>query len=70
MERFGVAVGDATLREAVAVIQSGKAKLIRRQSLRVTIWELEIHGLPTRVVYDKNTKEIVTILRTGEEVLP
>lgn len=60
-------MGDETLRQAVLAIQGGKAKFIRKQSNRVTLWELPINDVLTRVAYDKNTKEIITILRPGEE---
>jgi len=66
-ERFGISVGDETLREVVLAIQQGKATFVRKQSNRVTLWEVMIHDILTRVVYDKNTKEIITILRPGDE---
>ena len=67
VERFGIPVGDETLRQAVQEIQAGTATFIRKQSNRVTLWELKIHDLLARVAYDKNTKEIITILRPGDE---
>lgn len=67
VERFGIPVGDETLRQAVLDIQQGRAKPIRKQSLRVTLFELMIHDILVRVAYDKNTKEIITILRPGDE---
>lgn len=67
VERFGIPVGDETLRKVVLEIQQGKATFIRKQSNRVTLWEVMIHDLLTRVAYDKNTKEIITILRPGDE---
>lgn len=67
VERFGIPVGDETLRRAVESIQSGAAKFIRRSSNRVTLWELPINEVLVRVAYDKNTKEIITIFRPGDE---
>lgn len=67
VERFGIPVGDETLRKVVAAIQAGSAKFIRKQSNRVTLWEYPIHDVLARIAYDKKTKEIITILRPGDE---
>ena len=67
VERFGIPVGDETLRQVVLAIQQGKAEFHDKQSNRVTRWHTEIHGMRVLVCYDKNTKEIITILRPGDE---
>lgn len=67
VERFGIPVGDETLRQVVLAIQQGKAKFIKRQTNRITVFELLIHEQMARVVYDSHRKEIVTILRPGDE---
>lgn len=67
-QRFGVNVGTETLRAAVTAIQSGQAKHIETQSNRISVHELEIHGILMRVVYDKHRKEIVTVLRPGGQL--
>lgn len=67
VERFGIPIGDETIREIVAAIQKGTATFIAKQSNRVTLWELKIHDQLARVAYDKHTKEIITVLRPGDE---
>jgi Na+/H+-translocating membrane pyrophosphatase len=64
-ERLGVHVGNETLREIVQAIQKGQAKFICRESNRVTVFEYPVHDIPAWVVYDKHTKQIVTILKPG-----
>lgn len=66
LERFGIPVGDETLRKAVEEIQNGTAKFVRRSTLRVSLFELTIHNILVQVAYDKRTKEIITIYRPGE----
>lgn len=67
LERFGVSPSDQDLRQAVLAIQQGKAKLIRKQSKRVTVWELMLLEWLVWVAYDKFTKEITTVMRPREE---
>lgn len=43
-------------------IQTGKATFVERQSLRITVWIVEVLGRPMKAVYDKRRKEIVTYL--------
>lgn len=70
LERVGFAIGERAIREMVRRIQEGEATFVRRQSNRVTLWEVEVpeeDGRKVRCVYDKRTKEIVTVLPTVEE---
>ena len=67
LERFGFPVGDDTLRGIVALIQKGAAGFHRKDSNRVTLWNVLIHGFPARVAYDKNTKEIITVMRPEDD---
>jgi len=61
-ERFGIPVGDETLRQVVLAIQQGKADFYDKQSNRVTRWQVEIHGVLVLVCYDKHRKQIITTL--------
>jgi len=45
-----------------ANMKKGTAKFIERQSLRVSVWEVDIAGERRRVVYDSNRKQLVTVL--------
>jgi hypothetical protein len=66
-ERFGVELTDGDLRTAVQAIHQGKAKHIRTQSKRVTVWELTILEHLVWVTYNNITKEISTVMRPHEE---
>lgn len=43
-------------------IQEGKAKLVRKESNRVGVFEVTLEGALVQVVYDKERKTIVTVL--------
>ncbi len=62
LERTGKVLTTADLVAIVGQIQQGKAKLVRRQSNRVSLWDAEHKGEKVRVIYDRRTKEIVTVL--------
>jgi hypothetical protein len=61
-ERYGLTVNRHDLRDMVALIQGGHARMIERQSHRVTVWDLTFHGKEIRVVYDNLRKVVVTAL--------
>jgi len=42
--------------------------LIKKQSIRVGVWDVEYEGILYRVVYDKNRKQIITVI-FGKEVI-
>jgi hypothetical protein len=44
------------------MIRGGEAKFVRRNSNRVTVWDLDYHGERLRVVYDKQRDIPVTVL--------
>ena len=69
VERFGAAIGDTGLAKIVAQIQNGQAKFVERQSLRISVWEIDYHGQRCNVVYDKQRKTIVTFLFTDDSPL-
>lgn len=62
-ERFGVVFGPQESAAVVAAIRAGKATFVRRQSNRVTVFAVEVDGRPAHAVYDKHTKQVVTLMR-------
>lgn len=63
LERYGFEINQAA---AIQKIQAGKARFIERQSLRITLWEVEAAGKRVKVVYDSKRKTIVTALPADE----
>jgi|FLYL01.1.fsa_nt_gi uncharacterized alkaline shock family protein YloU len=49
--------------ELVAQIRAGAATLLERQSARVRLYLVNVHGKEIPVVYDRIRKQIVTALR-------
>jgi ribosomal protein L2 len=66
-ERLGIDLNRHVRRELINKIQRGNLKFIKKQSLRVSIFEAEIEGKICHLVYDKNRKKLVTVLLAGEE---
>lgn len=62
MERYGLTLNREQYGELVKKIQRGNARLMQKQSLRVSVWEIEIRGFKVLVVYDKKRHNIVTFL--------
>lgn len=59
-KRFGLNLSKALRSEIINIIQAGKATPVKRQSLRIGLFEICIRGKKIIVVYDKNSKEIVS----------
>lgn len=59
LERFGMVFDTA---EAIRKIQSGRARFVKRQSNRVTLWALEMGGKEVVAVYDKLRHTIATVM--------
>ena len=60
--RFDISLNSNQYTQLVNRIKKGKAEFVRRQSNRVTLWDIEFEGNLIRVVYDKKTSAIVTAL--------
>ena len=60
-ERFGIGVNIDALAK---LIQQNRGTFVERQSLRVSVWDVEYKGTVLRVVYDKKRGMPVTILNT------
>jgi hypothetical protein len=63
VQRKGFVLSKRIHNGLVSVIKRNEAKFIRRQSNRVTVWEVIFEDINYRVVYDKNRKLIVTVLK-------
>lgn len=62
-ERYGLEVGRATRDEIRSTIRGGRARLVRRQSLRVGVFDVPLaDGFTVRVVWDRTRGTIVTFL--------
>lgn len=61
-QRYGISMNRDSLRQLIVQIQAGKARVLERQSLRVSVLELCIDGNPIPLVYDHKRKTIVTFL--------
>lgn len=65
LERIGVLLNEA---ELVRKIQNQELEFIERQSNRKTVYRLEYLGNFYRIIYDKNRKQIITVLyEIGEQ---
>ena len=61
-ERYDLELHQDAEASIIRAIQGGEAKFIRRQSYRVSIFEVEHEGRTLPVVYDRKRKTIATIL--------
>lgn len=61
-ERYGLVVNKDTRRKLLECIWNGRTTFVMKQSLRVSVFDVEFEGETYRVVYDKIRKEIVTFL--------
>ena len=62
IQRLGVNLTSQLHNELTRQIQSGKLQCIEKQSNRVSVFLMEVEGQEAKIVYDKNTKNIVTVL--------
>lgn len=61
-QRYGIHFGNEENREAVRQIQRGEAKLIERQTNRVSVWRVKIEDVDIPVCYDAHRKSVITCL--------
>lgn len=61
-QRLGVSLNSDELRDVARLIRSGESYPIERQSNRVVLHLVFVCDEWMKVVYDKNTKNIVTFL--------
>lgn len=68
-KRFDISLNENQYTQLINRIKKGQADFVKRQSNRVTIWDLEFEGHDIRVVYDKKTSAIVTALYPNQQLL-
>lgn len=59
---FGNVEAQVVLLETIEKIQNQKAKFVRRETTRVSVWNVEILGRLCQVKYDKKRKEIENLV--------
>lgn len=69
-ERFGFELNRDKHRDIVSMIQGNSAKFVEKQSNRVSVWDVEYHGILMRVVYDKSRGQIITLLHKDGYLSP
>jgi len=63
IQRLGITLSSQLHDELVRQIQKKEAKLIEKQSNRVSVFMVDVgEGREAKVVYDKNSKNLVTVL--------
>jgi hypothetical protein len=62
LERYGIQATNEDIKKYVQMIQEGRGRIVMKQSLRVSVWDLFINEKTLRVAYDKNRKELITAL--------
>ncbi len=62
VERVGIIFNERKNQEVVQMIQNKQAEFVRKQSKRVSIWDVCYEGVEMRVAYDKDRKVIVTVM--------
>lgn len=62
LERYGLQATNEDIQKYVQMIQEGRGKMVMKQSLRVSVWDLSVNEKTIRVAYDKNRKELITAL--------
>jgi len=80
LERFGVRLTPRLRQELITQITTGKAAFVEKQSNRVSVFKVAFTPQPSecsgidpkamvvQVIYDSNTKNIVTALRDGMKI--
>ncbi len=61
-ERFGTDINKCFRRDLVDLVASGKLPIIRKQSNRVYVYEIDLNGQKAQLVYDKMRKVPITFL--------
>lgn len=62
LARTGLNIGPRQQELIVQKIASGNAEFVRKQSNRVSVFDVEYEEMTLRVVYDKHRKSLATIM--------
>lgn len=61
-QRHRVKFSSAALTEMARLVKQGKGELLEKQSRHRGLWNIRFRGGLYKVIYDSNTKAIVTVL--------
>lgn len=68
LERFGINLGLHQYQYLIHMIRTGKAKFIKRRSIRVSMWEVVLpDGSIAIAPYDKQRRRIITLMTAKME---
>jgi len=68
LQRYDICLTASIRKEIIEAIRGGRTTLIRRTSNRVSIHRVKIENCPEMVVvYDRNRRELVTVLNEPKE---
>ena len=62
LQRYGIVLDNAKQDQIVRLIKEGKAKFLRRDSIRVAVFAIEFENTLLKVVYDAQRKTLASIL--------
>jgi hypothetical protein len=62
LARTGLNIGPCQQDEIVTMIRNGEAEFVRKESNRVTVFDVNYENTTLRVVYDKQRKSLATIM--------
>lgn len=66
-ERYGLKLTPDDLADMVGRIRHNEGIMVRRTSLRVSVYDVETHSQTVRIVYDSLRRSIVTFLNRNDE---
>ena len=68
-ERYGLNIGKDTIDRFIRMIQKNECNFVEKQSDRISIWDIPYEDNTFRVVYDKCTKNIVTVFPSEKLII-
>ena len=68
LERYDLDFTKKIRNQLLDKIKRSDGTFLFRQSRRVSVWEVEHENKKYQIVYDRNRKEIVTFLPSGETI--
>jgi len=66
-ERFDLHLTKAQYQDVVADIKHNRAEFLYRRSRRVTIWRVQVKGVPVTAAYDSQRHAVVTVFDSEKE---
>lgn len=68
LTRFNMLLLRKDFNTIIKTIHTNKALLLERQSNRVSRWVLEYQGVLMQVVYDRQRRTVVTLMRVNKQI--